>query len=840
MIAYEDLHECYVQNLTKKVEEESKFIFYDYETYVHEGQHKVALVIAMYGHSDRVFDFETNTLFYTWLFAPRHRGYTCIAHNGAKYDMHFIKRQMIQAHKKSQDICSGSSIFYMSTTDLRFIDSFKFIPMALRQFPKTFGLVELHKGYFPYRFLNEETLRYVGPYPSIDLYDFHHLKEAEHREALQWYEENCNDVFDMESVIMDYCMSDVRLLKEGCLEYRRLFMEATEGLVDPFHHITIASTCMAIYRMMDMPRDSIARLHDTAEEAEERNWVVYYLSSHYQFTEMQDWVAYDEAGSSYQIQYCIGDLFHIRISAIIGNPETPELNTALLYLDCYTSGCSLCHRRSEVHPHHVVSMRELAMTTEHALQGMKQRFAKVVIMRRCEWTETRKTEKLVGDVLTAPLRMRDAFFGGRTEPIKLYAECGQEKIGYVDFTSLYPSVQSGSYRCPITGELLDIHYPVGHPVRPLLFSKNPSEYFGFMKVLIDVPKHLYHTVLPIRHDGKLVFPVGRLTGTWTTIELEEAVRIGCEIIEVYDVLVFEQTTTQLFASYVSRFMKMKIEAGGWAKTGIDSTDPEAVEEFIRTNQQLWNITIDPTKLSTYNSGLYYISKLALNSLWGKFAQRPNLGKCIDTFDNGKFNDICFNPRNTVNSIYLHDSSARTIKFKTKSHGDEDSGNTNIAVAAFTTAHARLRLFKLLHHLDRRVLYYDTDSVIYRYINPLPTLPYLGDLTNELDPGDYITTFVSTGPKSYAYQTYQGKSCIKVKGFTLNTRNAEVINFDSMKSLVINKDKLRVSTMQFDIGQDHSISTCNLDRTLQFTSDKRTILWPQGDFEEIDSIPLIIV
>ena len=39
--------------------------------------------------------------------------------------------------------------------------------------------------------------------------------------------------------------------------------------------------------------------------------------------------------------------------------------------------------------------------------------------------------------------------------------------------------------------------------------------------------------------------------------------------------------------------------------------------------------------------------------------------------------------------------------------------TNIFVAAFTTCHARLKLYKSLDTLQKQVLYYDTDSVVYK-------------------------------------------------------------------------------------------------------------------------------
>ena len=46
---------------------------------------------------------------------------------------------------------------------------------------------------------------------------------------------------------------------------------------------------------------------------------------------------------------------------------------------------------------------------------------------------------------------------------------------------------------------------------------------------------------------------------------------------------------------------------------------------------------------------------------------------------------------------------------------------------------------------------------------------LGEFTNELDDGDHITEFVAAGPKNYAYNTFKGKQCCKVRRFTLNKR-----------------------------------------------------------------------
>jgi len=87
---------------------------------------------------------------------------------------------------------------------------------------------------------------------------------------------------------------------------------------------------------------------------------------------------------------------------------------------------------------------------------------------------------------------------------------------------------------------------------------------------------------------------------------------------------------------------------------------------------------------------------------------------------------------------------------------EVSGRTNIVVAAYTTAQTGLKLYEYLKNLNTRVLYCDTDSVI--FISKLGQWEpqcgdYLGEMTDELSDKigqNTITTFIGAGPKNYAY------------------------------------------------------------------------------------------
>ena len=78
----------------------------------------------------------------------------------------------------------------------------------------------------------------------------------------------------------------------------------------------------------------------------------------------------------------------------------------------------------------------------------------------------------------------------------------------------------------------------------------------------------------------------------------------------------------------------------------------------------------------------------------------------------------------INEDYIH------LEYEHESGFVPEDMKTNIYLATFTTCWARLKLYELLDQLGERVLYYDTDSVIYvsrpGHIDP-PLGDYLGRL-----------------------------------------------------------------------------------------------------------------
>ena len=221
--------------------------------------------------------------------------------------------------------------------------------------------------------------------------------------------------------------------------------------------------------------------------------------------------------------------------------------------------------------------------------------------------------------------------------------------------------------------------------------------------------------------------------------------------------------------------------------------PEDQTKYIRNYYEHEGILLRHENIKK-NPGLRAVAKLCLNSLWGRFAMRTD--RLVTEFVN---NPTSFYRLVNGADIELHDICLLTddlVELVYKRHNDfvTESKVTNIFIGIFTTSWARLELYNLLDLVGENVLYVDTDSCVYLSKPECPQPPlgdYLGELTNEVTgeygEGMYITDFVCAGPKNYAYQINNGKQKCKIRGFTLNYKNSQVLNFETMKEMVLNLD-----------------------------------------------------
>ncbi len=445
--------------------------------------------------------------------------------------------------------------------------------------------------------------------------------------------------------------------------------------------------------------------------------------------------------------------------------------------------------------------------------------------------------------------IKRSMHGGRTDTRCMLREWSEQDVAsgkygmYQDVQSLYPTTQ-------FYDEL-----PVGIPTyRSFSDSEqadvNIEEVFGFVCCDIEPTRYLHHPII-VEYDeatGRLLADLlPKKNIVVPTPELHLALQHGYKITHVYWYYHFEKST-DLFKGYITEFLRDKIHSKGMPR-GIVTEDEWL--EFCRYHLDELGIQLDIEKMMN-NPAMNACSKLLLNSLWGKMAENKHY-HMWDTFeaekDQGKLMamenrwingelDVTFRKYSTdmqrIGMVYVvHPDMYDSSSFYKR----EAKGHVNIACASMVTSQSRCRLLKEMLKLGTRVLYHDTDSVIYER-DPngynIPDGRYLGEWEDETK-GVPMIKFASTGPKSYSYVLQNGKSVTKVKGITLNAKNSGLINFEAMKRLVtVPEQKILAECMSFDYDRRQGrmitrrvLKKLVCDYRKGFISKKNFIVFPFG-------------
>ena len=661
--------------------------------------------------------------------------------------------------------------------------------------------------------------------------------------------------------------------------------------VDPLQYTTLASVCMAVYRHMFLEeryevtlddgrsvmgylkRDEWSMRDENGRVIDETEVTIATKSFHSTaFARMPScgfggvdthsrdsilWLEYEayrrdinirhaRNGGEVTVPSSLGVGFY-KLDGYYQDPGTGAV-TCYEYMGCLWHGCPKCYGRKTGtskqvrHPHTGQSMQELYSLAMVKLTYLKNVLHyRVVVMWECDFKVMLKNDLALSRFaleknIAEPLEPRDAFYGGRTNAVHLHAKAKDDiKIGYADICSLYPMVLKNDV------------FPEGMP--EILLNPddlNIDKYFGVAHVKVRPPRGLFHPYLPMRCHGKLFFPLCRncmeklstgpcicsddlrdLIGTWTTVDLTEAIRLGYTILVIYEVYDFKKrrqfNKTEgipgLFEEYINLFLKGKQEASGWPR---DAESLEDRERYLRDYLAVEGISLDPSNIE-HNPNKRTLCKLLLNSYWGKYGEISNHKQTEIVHDEKELFSMLTNPTLSIKDMHVVSASSLMLEYEHKRDFVPEMGHTNIFIAAFTTANARKRLYSVLERLGRNAIYFDTDSVIYYYDESDPNAYHpplgeqLGDWTNELDQNDFISEFVSTGGKSYAYTTNLGKTVCKVKGFSLNHMISQSINFESVKKLVLywaNPDKFPLDEGEEDRIEIKYERICRNKATMQ--------------------------
>ncbi|CAH3187981.1 unnamed protein product [Porites lobata] len=563
-------------------------------------------------------------------------------HNFRGFDGVFIIKQLYDMNLKvSKVLMTGQKILYFECDRLKFKDSMSFLNMPLENFTKTFGLTELKKGYFPHSFNRKENQDYEGPLPDLKYYETNCMNTKKKEAVEKWHGEEVlkGESWNFKKELLEYCESDVKLLKEGCLTFAADFEK--ECKFNPLkENITIASACHNFWRNNQMIPYSIA-----VEPPHGWSGVKPAQSKiGFQWLHIQDQKLggnrIKHAANGGEQTLMIESWGKVRVDGY-----DPIKKTVFEFQGCEFHGCPKCkpnnrHVKTWHHPDRTVE--EMYELTQKKTEVLRKAGYTVKVEWECNFKRKLVNDPTLQDMIkdlewTAPLNPKEALFGGRTGAATLYSKTTEdEEISYVDYTSLYPWVNKYGT------------YPLGHPT----ILKNPEEqnidrYFGVAKVDILAPEGLFHPVLPMKIDDKCMFTLCAtcaqeqleqpwhertnlcnhidkerlMIGVWCTEELKMAVQKGYRILKIHEVWHWSENKrkTGLFAPYVNKFLKAKQESAGWPSDCVTDQQKEA---YIAEYEVHEGIKLDSDKIEV-NPGRKAVAKVMLNSFWGKFGEGDN-------------------------------------------------------------------------------------------------------------------------------------------------------------------------------------------------------------------------
>jgi G:T-mismatch repair DNA endonuclease (very short patch repair protein) len=503
--------------------------------------------------------------------------------------------------------------------------------MSLKAMPKAFDL-PYKKGDYPILFNTAGNLDYIGPYPEPKYYGVDFMSCEERTRFFGWYDKQKHQIFNNKEELLAYCMPDVSVSRTAASSFRNLFLKLVK--MDPFRQaITISSICNKVLRTTFLKPDTVGLIPRGGYRMADR-----------QSIEAIQWLAYI-VRTKHDLM-CAANGREVRLAGLPNlkvDGYSPSTNEVFEYLGCFWHGCRCLPYRHKSLGDNGDTLLGRYEETMARLQKIKDAGYNVVTIWGCEFRKMlRDTPGLENELRShpyvqyAPLNIRDALYGGRTEATRMrYKVKQREEIHYLDICSLYPYITK-------RGE-----FPIGHP-RVYVGEDCPADCLtreGVIKCKVLPPRRLYHPVLPYKSNAKLMFPLCSvcadtmnqrpcthtdeercITGTWIICEVVKAVEMGYSLVQVfqfweYSVTQYNDTTKSggLFAEYVNMFLKLKQKASGypaWVQSEADK------DKYIEDYRRAEGIALDKASIFK-NPGQRTLAKLKLNSMWGKFAQNEN-------------------------------------------------------------------------------------------------------------------------------------------------------------------------------------------------------------------------
>ena len=751
------------------------------------------------------------------------QNFSLFAHNGARFDNLILFNELKTYCRAESIILQGTKLIQAKFPEIRCTlrDSFLILPFPLHTFAKTFDLPD-SKEFYPYSLHTPENLweKESIPFPTLDDFEIKRKKtKKQQKELREWHSSmDPNQPYRLNEVCREYCKRDVLVLHAGVHKFRTATLESDN--IDPFLKITTPSLAYTIFRrdhleenlIQDMSKPILFERECLTEES--AKWIQYVLECEGDGGESlqvfcSKTIQWNNVERDFHIDAICEDLKIIFVYRTVRSIAMPPF---------YTPG-------NKYEDYDSIKNETVYYQFYSQLEALREQYSdyKVLFMSCRKWKEIQSKQNMKITLhmksLLPPLQVCDGYFGGRVEPWMYYTNVNQttlpSKISKIDVVSLYPSVMVENY------------YPAGLPVRFIGAEEvkqiTLNNVFGFVQCQVYVPSSELYPILPHQHEGKLMFPTGIFTGVFTSIELNHAINVGnVEVIEVYDILHYPLKRNDLFTDFIKSCIKGKMESSG-------NPPHLTVEEYVKEAEVNSGLKLNPEKVKK-NPVIRLQNKLKANSFYGKFGERAH-AKTKSVFTHQELYSLMDHEAFEVTGMI---DIGNCQKFCTYNDAEalSHAPNTNVSIAAFVTAYARLILWGAIHQVETKgaiPIYGDTDSIVFLHQAKsmeeiIRSGVQLGEW--EIECKDTIEEVVVLGPKAYSCKTVKGEVESHCKGVTLHVENSKLLSHTKMIDMCqgrvreqIVKD-FRLVVNFSDLRGPHFPQTYNHRKSVKTSTDKR--------------------
>jgi len=679
-----------------------------------------------------------------------------VAHNGGGYDTRLIYEYVVNeesgiTQKQIKPLINGCKFMELKVGCTRFRDSLLHLTGSLANLAKAFNLT-MRKGYFPHLFNTIENQDYIGPIPDERYFDLtFSAKTAEDiAKFREWHTSQRNRTdWSFRKEIELYCIDDVKILAEMCLQYHLENVEK-RGL-SPWLSITAPGYCHTVIKKElstdeylemppDTPENDMAR-RERLDELSRTHWAV--------LTEGEYWFARLALR---------GGRTDVRRLTYTLTDEDKALGRRIAYVD-------------------VVSMYPSVQVKHEYPVGVPQ--------------------IMIYDLDYYPCNIHRNPVSGNN--LNLICECTHETRLRVRNKRMFVYDMSGpSNFVPTSQSIID-----------------DDDFFGLVCVSLTPPTDMFIPVL-VTYDherGKCQADLTPIVAqVFTSVELKVALRAGYTLDKLHRYDKYNRApglwNKFIKTLYIDKMGNSLKKVAGIVQQPSSDKQNELVMEY-ESRFQMGQMVRDSFSSWDCNPVKKQVAKIMLNSGWGKHCQRPNLSQSkiiskndmdaerdfMQSYDHGYF---------TISSI-IPMKCGTAYERKDLAKSNPNLHDSYIPAGIFVPAYGRLMLYEQMSKLGKRVLYHDTDSIIYIY-DPtedynIPTSDIWGDWEEEDDSKIGIESFTAIAPKSYGYRLSNGKEKTKFKGVSVKHSHADIINLKTMEDMVAShwrNEEMIVDVPQFGI------------------------------------------